>query len=312
MSAAPIKRTSIAQVILASRQRLDALLADADTPHFQAELIMLAAQLQSACNRNRNVALAMTLLAQDTPYSTRHAIDVAVVVELALKRLGQSEAERRPVIAAALTMNIGMHALQPVLDSQSGPLTAEQRQAMQQHPLMGRDLLRQRGVSDTLWLDCVVQHHEAPDGSGYPQKLRDDTIRFEARLIGLADRYCALLSKSAWRQARSADAALFQSLSPASTDSKLDKLFVDTLGLYPPGTGVELASNEIGIVKRPGAHELTPIIQPLFDAEWRPLRNVAERDPAEEQYSILSVLDNDRLTGRVNPAQVWGEDAALA
>ncbi|WP_159672077.1 HD-GYP domain-containing protein [Andreprevotia sp. IGB-42] len=307
------RRTSIAQVILASRERLAALLLDADNPHFQTEVIMLAAQLQSACSRNRNVALAMTLLAQDTQYATRHAVDVAVVVELALRRLGQNESERRSVIAAALTMNIGMQTLHEQLDQQSGPLTAEQRQTMQSHPLVSMDELRGRGVSDTVWLNCVLQHHETPDGRGYPNKLKGDKLRFEARLLGLADRYCALLSKRAWRAAKSVDSALAQSISPlsAGVDDKLDRLFMETLGFYPPGSVVQLYSGEIGVVKRPGEHELVPVVQALFDAHMQPLPAPVERLNGPPDGGILNVFETEFLQVPIVPASIWGDDAYL-
>ncbi|SMC19892.1 HD-GYP domain, c-di-GMP phosphodiesterase class II (or its inactivated variant) [Andreprevotia lacus DSM 23236] len=308
----PPKRTSIAQVILGARARLADLLMDRDPQYFQSEIIMLAAQIQSACTRNRNVALAMTLLAQDTPYAPRHAVDVGVVVELALKRLGQTESERRPVIAAALTMNIGMQTLQEQLDQQSGPLTTEQRQIMQQHPLASRDELRARGVSDTVWLNCVLQHHETPDGRGYPGKLRGDQLRFEARLLGLADRYCALLSKRAWRSAKSVDSALAQSISPlsAGVDDKLDRLFMETLGFYPPGSVVQLYSGEIGVVKRPGSHELTPVVQALYDADMKPLAEPGERTSGPPDGGIMSVFETQFLDP-IPPVDIWGEDAYL-
>lgn len=299
---------SAAQLIRAARQRLDMLLAEdgRDTP-FVAEVLNVAKAVQLACAQNRHVALAQILIDQQAPYPARHACDVATVVELALGRLGHLRANRLPVVAAALTMNIGMHALQTTLTSQSTPLSAEQRETMHTHPQQSRELLRLRGVADTLWLDCVLQHHEAPDGSGYPQQLNGDVIRFEARLIGLADRYCALLTQSAWRHAQHADAALKQSLA-GDVDAKLARLFAETVGTYPPGSTVRLASGEIGIVHSPGRHEGRPVVVACIDATGQALAMPAERDGSLSTHRITAVVD-EPIAG-LRGVAIWGADAA--
>ncbi|AOY01637.1 HD-GYP domain-containing protein [Jeongeupia sp. USM3] len=297
MPAAPL---TSAQLIRAARHRLDALLAEGerDTP-LAADVFNVAKAVQLACAQNRDVALAQILIDQRSAYPARHVCDVATVVELVLARLGRTRAERLPVLAAALTMNLGMQALQTTLASQTTPLTAEQRETMQQHPQRSRDLLRQHGVADQLWLDCVLQHHEAPDGSGYPQQLKGDAIRFEARLLGIADRYCALLTQSAWRHAQHADAALKQSLADG-VDAKLARLFTETVGVYPPGTPVALANGETGVVRAPGEQADAPYV-----AVASPV-GLIERNTGHATFRVAAITPPSPF----NAEAVWGKDAA--
>ncbi|MBM3116113.1 HD-GYP domain-containing protein [Jeongeupia naejangsanensis] len=298
---------SPARLIRAARHRLDALLADdGHYSPFAADIVNVAKAVQLACAQNRNVALAQILVDQHGAYPARHACDVATVVELVLTRLGRPRAERLPVIAAALTMNVGMQSLQTALASQTTPLSAEQRESMQQHPQHSRDLLRLRGVADTLWLDCVLQHHEAPDGSGYPQQLKGDAIRFEARLLGLADRYCAMLTQSAWRHAQRADTALKQSLADG-VDAKLARLFTETVGVFPPGATVTLANGETAIIRETAGRDDAPIAVAYLDHLGQTLSLPVSRDTALPAYRVAAVIDTAKLA--LGAGTVWGNDA---
>ncbi|WP_293935927.1 HD-GYP domain-containing protein [Iodobacter sp.] len=307
---------SAPRFIFESRAALDRILSKSDTYSgvFPSHISSIVGHLSHACDINRNVVIGMIMLRQDGTYAIRHAINVACVVELALRDLGRSAVERKPVVAAALTMNIGMYAIQEKLSSQSGPLSDEQRHLMQAHPIEGRDLLRKLGVTDPLWLDYVLQHHEIPDGSGYPQRLAGDDIHFEARLIGIADRYCAMLTRNAWRRGQLSDLALLTSLtgSQNSIDVKLGRLFTQTMGLYPPGAVVQLLNGEIGIVKRPGRGEQTPVVAALFNKQWQPLLNIVERDSDDIDFSIIAVIESQRVAGLVPMEDVWGGDATGA
>ena len=303
---------SVAAKILQARFRLLGVLEQAETiSDFPQRITEIAQQLQLACLQDSDVALAVILHAQEGGYGVRHAVDTATVVEVACRRVGMSLADRQSVVCAALTMNLGMLALQETLTQQAGPLTPAQRITMQEHPQLGRDMLRALGVADLLWLDCVLQHHEAPDGSGYPARLKGDGIRFEARLIGLADRYCARLTQSAWRKAAAVDTAMFDSLAQnGGVDAKLGALFGDTLGLYPPGAVVQLKNGEVAVVRAEGKDQRTPTVVSLLDAKGDVLAESPVRDTAQDAYRIAHVLDPRLMAGRLRSTLVWGATAA--
>ncbi|WP_283148362.1 HD-GYP domain-containing protein [Silvimonas soli] len=303
--------SSVAGLVLHARfQLFEALQAEQPQADFSQRIADIAQLLQQACTQNEDVALAVILHAQEGGYGIRHAVDTALVVELVCRRLAMNVQDRQSVLSATLTMNIGMMALQETLSRQAGPLTPEQRTSMHQHPQIGRDLLRRYGVSDQLWLDCVLQHHELPDGSGYPAHLQGEQICFEARLIGLADRYCAMLTQAAWRSGSVVDSALFRTLrGHGGADAKLGRLFGDTLGLYPPGAVVRLANGEVGVVKR-SSNEVAPLIAALFDPADQALPEPIERDSGDAQYAVADMLEPAVLIGRTRFEQVWGPAAA--
>lgn len=99
------------------------------------------------------------------------------------------------MLKAAMTMNLGMIEVQDKLNSFGNELTPALQAAIQAHPKKSVDLLRQLGIDDPLWLEMVLQHHESEDGSGYPQKLTGAEILRGAKIISMADRYTARISK---------------------------------------------------------------------------------------------------------------------
>lgn len=271
----------------------------------------ISQRIISANTRAPDLMMACILLKQEGDYGVRQAINVAIIVDQLLNAIEYSVIARLPVLNAALTMNISMHALQETLNKQATPLSNEQRIAMQRHPLSGRETLRTLGISDPLWLDCVTQHHERYDGSGYPHQLKADAICFEARLIGLADRYSALLNHAAWRTEQLADSALFTTLHQLSgtPDERLGKLFIQELGIYPAGTLVQLSNGEIGVVHRQGANEECPIVCCLFDALLDPVSPPSFRDTQIEGTPISSILNHRKLAAPIDLIAIWGDEA---
>jgi putative two-component system response regulator len=89
-----------------------------------------------------------------------------------------------------------------------GPLTAEERRAMQRHTEIGFSIL---SGSDSEPLEMAAQialtHHEKVDGSGYPRGLAGDEIPLEGRITAVVDVFDALISNRVYRPAFSLEEA---------------------------------------------------------------------------------------------------------
>lgn len=97
-------------------------------------------------------------------YGVVHALHCAFLCSLLSRRLGWSDSKRHSLIGAALTMNISMIELQGQLAQREGRPTADERQAIDDHPRASAEILRTAGLDDEEWLTTVEQHHEAPGG----------------------------------------------------------------------------------------------------------------------------------------------------
>jgi len=198
----------------------------------------------------------------------------------------------RRTLKAALTMNLSILELQKHLATRHLPLTSTQRNAIAAHPLASVRLLEDHGITDTLWLTAVAQHHEVPGGSGYPHRL--DTVNELATLLRHVDIYTARLSPRAMRESQAADLALremFKSDAPEPVVAAIAREF----GMYPPGCHVALASGEIGVVVKRGDNLATPVVAVMFDSRGEPLREPLRRDTALPTHAIVKVVTARRL-----------------
>lgn len=79
----------------------------------------------------------------------------------------------------------GKLALPPTLWQHGGPLTAPAWALMRRHPVLAADLITATGQPEIAGI--VAQHHERPDGAGYPLGLAGSAICYLARILALAD-----------------------------------------------------------------------------------------------------------------------------
>jgi putative nucleotidyltransferase with HDIG domain len=99
----------------------------------------------------------------------------------------------------ALLHDVGKIGIADAILRKPGPLTNEERQAMQQHPLMGFKMLEGIKFLDKA-VPLVLEHHEKVDGKGYPNGLQGESIFLGARIFAVADVYDALTSTRPYRK----------------------------------------------------------------------------------------------------------------
>ena len=91
--------------------------------------------------------------------------------------------------------------------SKPGPLTREELDTVQQHPLWGMELLA--NVEFPWDLKPIIRcHHEHVDGSGYPDRLVGDQIPTSAQIVGIVEAYDALTTARVHQPAMPAALAL--------------------------------------------------------------------------------------------------------
>ena len=129
--------------------------------------------------RDSSAALASLFILEKGNYPIKHAVDVAVISDVMVRKRGMDSDNQGPLMAAALTMNIGMLSLQEVLYQQEKDLTSEQKKLIDSHPAQSVVMLREAKVTDRLWLKCVLAHHEKIDGTAYPNQLSGEQYHEE-------------------------------------------------------------------------------------------------------------------------------------
>ena len=280
----------------------------------QARLEEVAQTVAESVKLCSEVALACILHNQQAgPYSVRHSIDTAIVSILAARALKKTPEEVKTITLAALTMNVGMLQEQERMQAMHEPLSITDVRFIRSHPEASVALLRAAGISDEAWLECVLSHHENENGSGYPNHKQADDIPGLAKIISLADRYCARVSARSYRKPMLPNAALRDILleGKSTIDAQLAAVFIRELGVYPVGTYVRLLNGEIGVVTRKGVSSTTPIVDALVGPRGAPLENPIRRDTKEERLAIREVLCGAQADVMFNLDRLWGRVAAV-
>jgi len=206
-----------------------------------------------------DAALGAVHLMDHGKYTLWHPISVAILCELVAKRLRFPDMERFAVLATAFTSNIGMRQLQEELVHQSEPLTEKQIKKLHAHPARSAEMLMDTGIVNVEWLRAVFQHHERIDGSGYPEGISGSEISRSAKLVAIADRYAAMVRGRAYRSAFHGKDTLRELLIENGKfyDQELSLTMISELGVYPPGSIVQLRSGEVGMVINRGRKNAT-------------------------------------------------------
>ena len=306
---AAVKRVPVYARIQSVRDGLQASLAGVaqGLPVVPDEIVRHARHLVDLCALDPDAALATVLLQKGNPYGIRQMVNAAVVSELLLMQK-QSDAEQRiPVLAAALTMNVSMLALQQTLYGQQEDLTAAQRYEIRCHPEDTAHILETSGVTDRTWLTVVRHHHEALDGTGYPGKLSGADLSLGAQIVGIADRYCAMVSERGYRPGASPNVALRQIFlaQGKSVDPMLAAMVVKEVGLYPPGTVVQLANGEIGIAMKRTLNSSHPVVRTVLNGSGIRSPAMPKRRTSQPSFAIIEVHPLSKIPPGIDPGSIW-------
>lgn len=282
--------------------------------NFDKEVLRIGQMVITAASNNDDLALALILHNQDVAsYPVRHCVDTAIVAMLVARRLKKSPSVISSIVAASLTMNVGMFKQQYDFQAKVGPLTDVDREIIRNHPEEGVRILKQAGVTDTEWLTCVLQHHENEDGSGYPFGKKNMEISQNAKIISIADRYCARVSAREYRRSQQADIAVRDLLAEdkKSINAILGACFTKELGVYPVGSFVKLKNGEVGMVTRRGDSAATPNVHVLKGTSGQTLANPILRDTSSPEFALDHVLSDGQDQIKFNLQQLWGAAARL-
>jgi len=138
-----------------------------------------------------------------------HIIRMAKYSRLIANGLGLGAEECEVIEYAAPMHDIGKIGITDTILLKPGRLTPEEITVMQQHTVIGYEILRD-SPSKYLQTGALVAlgHHERFDGSGYPHGLARDAIPLPARIVAVADVFDALTSERPYKKAWSIQDAL--------------------------------------------------------------------------------------------------------
>ena len=279
---------------------------------FESEISHIANRLLILAEKHTDGLIAACLLLPFSDYGSMHSLHTAAILAILSKRLKLPTEERHVLLCAALTMNISVTQMHTELCKQNSPLSKDQQSDMYGHPLLSSALLRDLGVENERWHTLVQQHHEEWNGSGYPYGITKDSIDPGAHLIRLTDVLTALLVTQAHRVGHLPSIALGRLFKGefSEFDPRFVALLIKEIGIYPPGSFVRLANQEVAIVThRPpeGCQTNQPRVATVRRANGEMCGDPLPRNTKQSEFAITEPVPI-KIAG-VRPAfllKIWG------
>jgi putative nucleotidyltransferase with HDIG domain len=178
-----------------------------------------------------------------------HPLNVTVLALIMAKSIDVSKEDARLLGVAALFHDIGKAEISDKILLKKDPLTKSEQSHFEQHSEMGARMAQEVGLPMRIG-KIIMQHHEHDDGTGYPKHLKGEQIDQLAKIIVLVNAYDNLCNPNNIALAKTPYEALAHMY--ASQRSKYDesllKRLIKSLGIYPPGSIVQLSTGSYATV----------------------------------------------------------------
>ncbi|MDO3721597.1 HD-GYP domain-containing protein [Marinobacter sp. chi1] len=226
--------------------------------------------------RNESALLLLTKIKNQDEYTAEHCLNVAILCAAFGKHLGLLEGEIRNLSLCGMLHDVGKTRIPNKILNKPGALTPAEFEVMREHTTHGRNILMSTSRSLDMAVDVAFNHHERMDGKGYPRGLSAQQIPFFAKIVGLVDSYDAITSSRVYDKGRASMQALeiIHKYRGSQFDEELALAFIQLIGVYPPGSIVEMMNGEVGIVvENQRRHKLKPKVLLVREADKTPLPN---------------------------------------
>ena len=200
--------------------------------------------------RNCDALVWLTKIKEKDAYTAEHSLNVCILSIAFARFLGHEEVDIRKIGLCGLLHDVGKSRIPIEILNKFESFSDEEFAVMKGHPELGRDLLMSLPTSDLAAIDVAYSHHERIDGNGYPLQLAGNQIPYLAKIVAITDAYDAITSTRCYDAGKASMEALdiIYKNKGSQFDWELAVEFIKCIGIYPPGSIVEMTNGEVGII----------------------------------------------------------------
>jgi putative nucleotidyltransferase with HDIG domain len=227
----------------------------------------LANELAEKLADKDNLLTSMVDLNTQDHTDFNHTTNVTILSLMLGSAVGLQQEDLKTLAAGALLHDIGKIETPSSILMKKTARNPSEEAVYQRHANAGSKLVGRVRAMPREVVEIIERHHEFLDGSGYPNGLTAQYLSPMVRIVTITNLYDNLCSPINIDQAmtpKNALATLYKHYAN-KVDTQLVERMVNTLGIYPPGTIIQLNDDQIGMViaARPG-EKLKPDIL-IFD-----------------------------------------------
>jgi len=149
-------------------------------------------------NLDKNIQYQLNMLDSLDVFTRKHSENVATLTCNLCQKLHCSKGFTEYCVTCAYIHDIGKQFIPSEILQKNGPLTNEEFEIMKTHTTLGYQLCLKDKELKPFYIGPYY-HHEALDGTGYPQGVLQPDIPYEAQIIRVADEFDALVSKRQYK-----------------------------------------------------------------------------------------------------------------
>ncbi len=221
--------------------------------------------------------MGMTTLKDYDEYTYQHCVNVAILSIAVGHRLGLTKQQLSQLGVSGLFHDIGKVVIPNEVLAKPGRLSPAEWAQMQSHPIEGVKIItRLHGLSPLAMRAIAVayEHHMNIDLSGYPQVKRPREQNLMSRIVAICDCFDAMTAHRSYQKHPFTPYEALHYMTtkiPERFDATLLKVFIQTVGIYPPGTLVRLSTGELALSVYPNAEDVAaPVVKILREASGMP------------------------------------------
>jgi len=247
---------------------------DGRIPDF-GPLSRVAQSMTSSVVRNPDALLWLSRVRDHDDYTYQHALSTSIWALVCGRHLGLNEGLLNHLAMGCLLAHVGKAELPKALIVNEYCLDFEQFAEFKTYVERGASRLQEAGLSGAV-VSIVRGHRERHNGSGFPAAAKGDRIPLLAKIAGLVDYYESLIEPRQGHTPLTPAQAVSQLFEQRNIEFQEDLVeqFIQSVGIYPTGTLVELNSGERGVVvSHSSSRRLWPRVMVITDGQQQPLRS---------------------------------------
>jgi len=218
--------------------------------------------------------LWLSQLRNKDEYTAQHSLNVSILSIVLGRHINLSVGDLNKVGLCGMMHDVGKLLIPPEILHKSTPLDEEETRTMKTHTRLGYNLLKSSDHMSASAATVALTHHEQLDGRGYPRRMQESGISHFTKIVSIANTYDGLTSDKGYKKGKTHLEAthILTNLAGTHFDPVLVIKFIESIGVYPPGSLVEMTNGCVAMVIE--VHEnvkLRPKIIIILDEEKKPV-----------------------------------------